>query len=246
MTASTVKSKPRPELPLAIHNNEILTPSTLHEPTSGSLPVEAPEIAGLLHVEDGRLVSVRRLIVLVPNWDVDEVELARQVWELAVPLRLAVLFLGLCQDLTEELSMHRRLATLASLTRDPRLSVETRLEIGRNLPRKLKAIYTPGDVVVCHAEQRAGLWRIPLHEALAKLEAPIWTLEGNDPSMKPSAFTGIKEVIFWLISIAIMVVFFWIQVSIVRMSKDWAHSALLYFSVLSEIALLWIWHSVSL
>ena len=242
MTASTVKSKPRPEPP-PIHENGTIFPAT---PAADSSPGETSGVAGLFHVEGGRLVSAKRLIVLVPNWEVDEVEIARQVWELAVPLSLAVLFLGLCQDLTEELSMHRRLATLASLTRDPRLSVETRLEIGRNWLRKLKAIYAPGDVVVCHAEQRTGLRRIPLHEALAKSDVPVWTLAGNDPSMKPSAFTTIKEIIFWLVSIVIIVIFFWIQVSIVRMSKDWAHNALIYFSMLSEIGLLWIWHSASL
>ncbi|GEM_PF-415091 len=244
MTDSTVKPKSPPELPVVINESNSIIPATRDD----SLPVESSEIAGLFHVEDSRLVSAKRLIVLVPNWDVDvdEVEIARQVWELAVPLGLAVLFLGLCKDITEELSMHRRLATLASLTRDPRLSVDTRLEIGRNWMRRVKAILHSGDVVVCQAEQRVGLRRVPLHELLTKLNAPIWTLEGIHPPMKSSAFTKIKEAIFWLVSIVVIVVFFWLQVSIVRMSKDWAHSALIYLSVLSEIGLLWIWHSVSI
>lgn len=234
MTTPALKSETEPELPLRLLDE------------SRPAPIPHPDIASVLHVEDGRLVSARRLIVLVPDWDVDEVEIARQVWELAVPLGLAVLFLGLCKDITEELSMHRRLATLASLTRDPRLSVETRLETGRHWVRKLKAILRSGDVIVCHAEQRMGIWHIPAHKALANLDAPIWTLEGIHPPMKSSAFAKIKEAIFWLVSIVIIVIFFWIQVSIVRMSKDWAHNALIYFSMLSEIGLLWIWHSASL
>lgn len=231
MTDSTVKSKsPRTRPSILRHLTTILWASSLQ-----ALPVC-----------EQRLVSAKRLIVLVPNWDVDEVEIARQVWKLAMPFGLAVLFLGLCTDITEELSMHRRLATLASLTRDPRLSVDTHLEVGRNWMRKLKAILHSGDVVVCHAEQRVGLWRVPLREQLSKLGAPIWALEGIHPPMKSSAFAKIKEAIFWLVSIVVIVVFFWLQVSIVRMSKDWAHSALIYLSVLSETGLLWIWHSVSM
>ncbi|MBI2757813.1 MAG: hypothetical protein HYX49_03960 [Chloroflexi bacterium] len=243
MTDSPVKSKSPPELSVLIQKDEPVPPATLDD---DSLAIGSSGMAGLFHVEDQRLVSAKRLIVLVPNWDVDEVEIARQVWKLAMPLGLAVLFLGLCTDITEELSMHRRLATLASLTRDPRLSVDTRLEIGRNWMRKLKAILQSGDVVVCHAEQRVGFWRITLREQLSKLNAPIWTLEGIHPPMKSSAFAKTKEAIFWLVSIVVIVVFFWLQVSIVHMSKDWAHSVLIYLSMLSEIGLLWIWHSVSM
>src|SRR5574337_473172 len=107
MATSSVKPKAPPELPLAINENKTILPAS----PDNSLPIESSGIAGLFHVEEERLVSARRLIVLVPNWDVDEVEIARQVWELAVPLGLAIVFFGLCKDITEELSMQRRLAT---------------------------------------------------------------------------------------------------------------------------------------
>jgi hypothetical protein len=248
MNTSTVKSDAQPESPPILQNDQTVPASTFERPTveQTSSQTGSPSIAGLDHIEDERLISARRLIVLVPDWDVDEAEFARQVWEMALLPGLAVLFFGLCKDITEEPGMHRRLATLAALTRDPRLPVETQLEVGHHWLRKLKGILAAGDILVYPSEEKARAWNVPLHRSLSKLKLPVWTLKGFDPPVKTSASAQIKEFIFWIVSVVIVIAFFWLQVSIVRMSEDWAHSALIYLCVLAEVGLLWIWHSVSL
>src|SRR5689334_2075533 len=71
------------------------------------------------------LPSAQRLVVLVPNVEVDEVELAYRIWSLASPRRLEVLFLSLVGEAREEAQARRRLARLAAITRDQGTRIET-------------------------------------------------------------------------------------------------------------------------
>ena len=83
-----------------------------------------PQLAGLFVAQDFDLTAIQRLIVLIPNLDVDETAIARKIWDLAFPARLSVLLLGLCPNLHEESNVRRRLITIAALIREPRISVE--------------------------------------------------------------------------------------------------------------------------
>lgn len=226
---------------------------TLHTKTGNELRLAAhghpmgkdPEVRPLT-ARDSGLTAARRLVVLVPAVDVDEAAVARYIWELAAPAGLAVLFLGLCARSTQEPAMQRRLVTLASLTRDARIALETRLEFGRNWLRRIRAVYQPGDVIVCHAEQRAGLGRKPLSRMVESMGAPVWTLAGLYPLEGTGRRDGPAELVFWAVSIAILAGFFWLQVRIVRMHEDWANNMLLYFSIITETGLLWAWHHLSI
>ncbi len=215
------------------------------------LPIQAPPetesgaIRMLLLEESSGLRTVRRLVVLVPAADVDEVELARRIWELAAPSGLAVLFLGLCAQIAEEPAMQRRLVTLASLTRDARIPLETRIEFGRDWLRRIKPIHRPGDVIICHAEQTTGLRHRPLSRALESLGGPVWTLAGFYSSRDASPHGPLSGVVFWGVSMVILAAFFWLQVRMVRLDDDWAHNLLLYLSVLAESGLLWLWQQLS-
>src|SRR5574341_390636 len=73
--------------------------------------------------------SVRRLVVLIPDAEADEAELAAHLWTMASSRQLAVLLLGICGDAGREPRARRRLATLAALIRDNTVHVETRLEV---------------------------------------------------------------------------------------------------------------------
>lgn len=208
-------------------------------------PAEASEIGGLFIAQDQDVIRTNRLVVLVPNFDVNEADMAREIWKLAFPPGLAVLFLGLCPSINEEPRVRRRLATVAALTRDVRVPVEVQLEFGRNWIRKLQAVLEAGDIVVCHAEQQIGLWRQPLELALAQLNIPTLTLKGFIPSMPKSPSTFLRESAFWLVSIAVLSVFFLIQVRILRVSEEWAKDTLLSASILIEFGLFWVWNDVS-
>lgn len=206
---------------------------------------ESAEIGGLFVLQDTKLTSMDRLVVLIPNLDIDEADIAREIWNLAFPPGLTVLFLGLCPNVNEEPRVRRRLATLAALTRDQRVSVEIQLEFGRNWIKKLKTVLKAGDMVVCHAEQQAGIWRQPLELALSHLNIPILTLKGFVPSMYESSSTFLRELVFWSVSIAVLFVFFLSQIRILRISEEWAKDTLLSLSILIEFGLLGIWNNLS-
>src|SRR5215469_11747023 len=74
-------------------------------------------VMALLMPDGASLAAPRRMVVLVPDVDLDEAVLARRVWSLAAGGRLAVLYVGLAASTTEEPQARRRLATLAALTR---------------------------------------------------------------------------------------------------------------------------------
>lgn len=206
---------------------------------------EFSEIGGLFVTQAQGLVAVQRLVVLIPNLDVNEAEIAREIWKLAFPPGLAVLFLGLCPNVNEEPRVRRRLATIAALTRDQRVSVDIQLEFGRDWIKKLKTVLEAGDLVVCHAEQQSGLWRQPLELVLASLHIPTITLKGFIPSMHKSSSTFLRESVFWMVSLAILAILFWFQSRILRISEEWVKDTLLSLSVLIELGLIWVWNNQS-
>ena len=207
--------------------------------------VESSEIGGLLGIQHLDVAVARRLVVLLPNLDVDEVAFAHAIWDLASPPGLAVFLLGLCPNPNEEPWARRRLVTIAALIREPRVSVEMQLDFGRNWVSSLKRVLDPGDIVICPAGQQIGIFREPLDLSLAKLGHPIITLPGLYPLTRKLIPAFIHGSIFWVVSLTVLFVFFWFQSRILRISEEWAKDTLLSLSVLIELGLLWVWNNLS-
>ena len=71
-------------------------------------------------------------------------------------------------------------------------------------------------------------------ELTIRSQAPIYTLKtANRKRSVP-----LLQFILWLGAIAVIVGFFWIQVKLDQLPKDWAHTTLLYMSVIVEYGLL--------
>ena len=207
--------------------------------------VESSEIGGLLVIQHLNVAAARRLVVLVPNLDVDEMAFAHAIWNLAFPPGLAVFLLGLCPNPNEEPRARRRLVTIASLIREPRISVEIQLDFGRNWVSTLKSVLDSGDIVICPSDQQVGIFREPLELSLAKLGHPIITLPGLYPLTRKLIPDFVRESIFWVVSLAVLFVFFWLQIRILRISEEWAKDTLLSLSVLIELGLIWAWNNLS-
>ena len=204
----------------------------------------ASEIGGLLVLQNLNITAARRLVVLVPNQDVDEVAFAHAIWELAFPPGLAVLLLGLCLNANHEPRARRRLVTIAALIREPRVPVEMQLDFGRNWTPGLRGVLDPGDIVICPAGQQLGIFGESLDLSLEKLGSPVITLPGLYPITRNRVPGFILESIFWLVSIAVLLVFFWFQIRILRISEEWAKDTLLSVSVLIELGLIWVWNNL--
>jgi len=212
-------------------------------PHSASLSDLAPDSVSVVTLSPVP-VPARRLVVLVPSADVDEVELARRVWELAAPHHLAVLFLALCEREQDEPRLRRCLATLSALTRDDRIAIETHLDYSRNWTRKLRFIVQAGDIIICQAEHESGIQHQPVGQSVAKLGFPIWILKGLSMNITRPRHNFWKEILFWAVSIGVITGFLFLQVRILSISEHWAQNILLYLSIPAEFVLLGIWHAI--
>ena len=206
-----------------------------------SRPDTCPPTLSLSPAVSADLGPARRLIVLIADAEADYTPAVGHVWELAKAQGGRVQFLGLCRDATEEPGLRRQLVTLSALVRDDEVSAEVRLEIGSKWVSALRSDLRAGDMIVCFAEQRVGLAHRPLSQILeSSLNAPVYILPDFHPQEHPLS-NRIRQTTAWLGSIGIILGFFWLQVKLDQLPKDWAHTVLLLLSIPLEIGLIVAW-----
>jgi hypothetical protein len=190
-----------------------------------------------------------RLLVLVPDLDIDEVDLAQCVWSLAEPRGLPVLYLGTSRDPVRESPVRRRLATLAAITRDDRIRVDTRYQPAHDWPEAIRATCQPGDLIVSPPERLLSL-SVNGHGSVSRalsntLRAPVHVL----PALRFDAPVDRRQrrlrLAFWPISAAILAGFFWLQVQIDQGTDGPAQMILLSLSAVVEGGLLLLWHTLT-
>jgi hypothetical protein len=188
------------------------------------------------------LESIHRLIVLIPR-DMDYSAATRRIWELANATDMHVQLLGLCKDAAEEPSLRRTLVAMSSLLQDGRIFVEMDMQLGTSWVDAVKSRCQTGDMIVCCAEQRAGLWNRPLSQVLqSDLEAPLYILSGLHPQ-NDSRSNWLARAAAWMGSIAIITGFFVLQARI-SLLTDWTQTILMLFSTAVEVWAVWIWNSL--
>ena len=184
-----------------------------------------------------------RLIVLVPESEVDISNAARKIWELANALGSQVQFLGLCKDETREPSLRRQIIAMSTMVGGGTVSVESKIEFGSNWLNFVKSNWNRGDVVVCFTEQRMGFMNRPLSQMLeSNLNATVYVLP-EFQSERPRS-TWVSSAVNWSVSIVIIALFFWGQAKLTQMQHDWAHTSLLYLSIFFEAGMIWLWGSL--
>lgn len=209
-------------------------------------------LAHLLIPTDQPLPPAQRLIVLIPDAEVNETEMARRIWRLASPRQLAVVYLGLTPDPLTEAPARRRLTTLAAVTRDEWVNVQTRLVIGSDWCRAVQACWRPGDLVVCQAEHMVpggflGIWRRPLGQRLVNaLRAPVYLLTGLYESLPMPPARRQARLLSWSIPLLTLIIFFMLQVEIDHQMTGWLRTTVLTASVTLEFGLMGLWNKFSI
>jgi hypothetical protein len=188
------------------------------------------------------LEPARRLIVLVPGVESDYIPAIHRIWELANAQQASVLLLGLYKDIRQELSLRRGLITMCAMLQDGGVLAEVNVEMGTNWVNTIKRNCQTGDLIVCFAEQRAGLLHKPLSQILqSNLKIPVYILSGLYlPKPKPKL---LSQVMAWSGFLGIMIGFFVLQINIVQVSKGGLQSILLILSIIPEFWLIWAWNS---
>jgi hypothetical protein len=184
----------------------------------------------------------RHLIVLIPP-DSDYTTVTRRIWRLANETASGVQLLGLARDSSQEMGLRRDLATMSALIQDPKVFVETKVEVGNNWLGMLKQNYQEGDMIVCLAEQPIGILRKPLSQILeSNFKAPIYVLS-DLRSPTPQSHV-LSQVIAWAGFLGIVVSFFVLQVKIAQMPDDWFQTVVSVLLLLPELGLILLWNSL--
>ena len=204
--------------------------------TEAGMPTVRPEVIA----EDEPLSMARRLVVLAPDVNGAEAELARRVWLLASPGALDVLYLSLAGDAEQELQARRQLATLASLTRDRRTQVDTAVRLGRDWPRAIRSVHGSGDLILC-----TPACQVDDQALAATLRAPVVVLSGPNAAPPADYRPGRRRFLGTVLAVAIVTGFTLLQLRIAQLPQDWAYYALMSLSVLAEAGVVWLWARIS-
>src|SRR6185369_2493456 len=122
-----------------------------------------------------------RLIVLIPP-EADYALATKRLWKIAATTGMPIQLIGLCKEFAQEPGVRRELVTMAALIRDGRVCAEAKVEIGTDWVEVVKHNVQSGDLIVCFAEQRAGLFQKPLSQILqSNMKTSVYILSGLIP-----------------------------------------------------------------
>lgn len=187
---------------------------------------------------------IRRLVVVVPSFEVNLSELAGQIQALARPRHLAVLLMAQRQNPHDEWHVRRGLATLSALVADaPHITVETRVVAKPDWVDAVRDLRQAGDLVVCQREHTVfGRWpwnRRALVDAIRDgLHVAVCALEGLYPDLQPPRHPAVTFVRAWVVPILLIVAFGWIEYEIQGHTTGWVGTLLLSVTAVLEIGLL--------
>ncbi len=219
----------------------LMKPSNDFARTEGPASHSAEELAfasiPVIAESDNGSIGVQRLLVLVPDLDIDEADLAQRVWALAEPSRLPVLYLSATADDDHASLVRRRLATLAAITRTDWLHVDTCHSVTRNWPEAIRAVWRPGDLIVFIPQ---GISPV----TVAVLPTPAYPLSGIKADAPPNRRQRLARLAFWPVALATIAAFFWIQVLIEQTAQGLAQTFLLLLSFGAEMGLLMLWNGL--
>ena len=192
---------------------------------------------------NANLEPAGRLLVLIPA-EADYALATKRIWRLAVTTGMHIQLIGLCKDWAEEPSLRRGLVTMSALIRDGRVCADAKVEIGTDWVEVVKHNVQPGDMIVCFAEQQAGLFHRPLSQILqSNLRMPVYILAGLAPQSS-SRSNWLPQILVWLGSIGIIIGSALLQIRITSLSENWAQTTLLILSVIGEAWLIWGWNNL--
>jgi hypothetical protein len=133
---------------------------------------------------------------------------------------------------------------MTAMVQDSEVSAEAEVELGSNWVNIVRSNWQAGDMIVCFAEQRAGLLNRPLSQILQEnLDIPTYILSDLYP-LGPSRPRGLSLIALWIGFIALLGGSFLLQIRIIALPRDGAQTTLLILSVIAELWLIWVWNKL--
>jgi hypothetical protein len=197
------------------------------------------------HASTPDLQPIPRLLVLVPESEIDIALAAQKICGLARSFEGGAQFIGLCKDAAHESSLRCQLALLSAMVGNEYIPVKSKIEIGSNWLNAVKLEWQHGDVIAYFSEKSSALPQRPLSQILeSNLNATVYVLNGLHHQGERSKPNWVSAALPWGGSIGLILGFFWLQSKIIQPPQDLAHSILLYISILAEAGSIWVWNSL--
>jgi hypothetical protein len=188
--------------------------------------------------------GISRLVILLPDEDVDEARLSRHLWMLASPGKLSILLITQVEKPGDEYTAMRRMIRIGGITQDIWIKVEARVIFGPAWIKTLGEILQPSDLFLCPAEKvitGRGFHAQPLSLALSRaLSRPVYLLTGFFTENHPSWPQWTRQIPFWIGCLVVMGIFSWLEVDVSHMASGWVAQLILAGLVFVEIGFLYL------
>jgi len=210
--------------------------------------IALPTFKKLLPNDGGRLAA-HRLVVLVPDQDVDEVRFSRAIRSIMRSETTHVVLVTAVNNVESELAARRRLATISSQVSDFYVYVEVRIVWNRSWIAAARQVASQGDLVACPPEMsvRAGLRkREPLDEAITRrLGLKVTPLAGFFDNSRTSITHSLRQIGYWVVILAIVTVFFVLESDAIQSSQGWIGQVTVVVLMLFELGALFLWTAIT-
>ena len=173
--------------------------------------------------------TITRLLVLLPDEDIDEASLSNALWTMAARNGAAIHVIAAFRDWANEPQTQLRVALLTALLRESGLETATEIVRDADLLRVAVERRKPGDLVICPAgspalDGQASLMPAlhPLSVVFSPLGQPMRELPGI---VRPRARRVLREWTTWLLPLIIVIGSLILEIAFVRVAGDMANWA---------------------
>jgi hypothetical protein len=201
-----------------------------------------PEHPSLI-TEEKMVPAARRLVVLIPNGEFSDPELARKIDALGRSGRISILYLGLASSPTNDSLLRQHMAALSAYTRSPNREIDYQLIYRPNWPEALRGILKDGDQIIC-LENHFVADRFSRHTRLAgllttSLKAPVFVIQGISLHRDlQAAHATLRELLIWAGNLLTLGSFLIIQIWCTQAYPGTAGTILGIISVVVELGVI--------
>jgi hypothetical protein len=198
---------------------------------------------------DGGRQSPQRLVVLVPNPDVDEVKFSWAIRRLANPGNLDVLLVSIVNDVEGELAARRSLVTICSMINEFKYNVDFRVVWDRSWIHAARSLAGSGDLFICPPEVtiRVGFRkREPLDAAIARsLNVPTQLLAHFFSNTGQGISLLLKRILYWVVIAAILGGFFILESDAGQVVSGFLGQTIVVILMVFEMGAIYLWTSIT-
>lgn len=191
-----------------------------------------------------------RLLVLVPDHELDEARYAKKARSLADYYQLDIVFLAKLPEIIDESYLRRRMITLVGISTTDVISSKFVISHQKRWTNIIKNEYKPGDYVLIAKDllEIHGLFqRFNVTEEFVKKfgSNAIISNEYIAPDPKSGLTRAVLPIIYWIGILAILVASFFVEANIGQHTFGWIRTLAEISIVVIEIFSLWVWNSIA-